>query len=182
MAAYSSTTRKHSMAPRGPLTTRDAAEALFSAPKKDAASAVEKRAIPGTKELVSLKIDSDVLAHFQEDGPGWQERINDVLRAHVGGRRRGNLSRRHVVSGFRRGTPLCRCASVGSFQRPSKTFSAVGIIIRAVLKPQPPTPAHKHPSPHPATASPAPSAKPTPRRRFHTPGSNGHRHRRDLGG
>ena len=38
-------------------------------------------AIPNTRELVSLKIDSDVLAHFQADGPGWQERINDTLRA-----------------------------------------------------------------------------------------------------
>ncbi|WP_193393708.1 BrnA antitoxin family protein, partial [Rhizobium ecuadorense] len=36
---------------------------------------------PNTKELVSLKIDSDVLAFFQENGPGWQDRINDVLRA-----------------------------------------------------------------------------------------------------
>ncbi|WP_421425118.1 BrnA antitoxin family protein, partial [Agrobacterium rosae] len=35
---------------------------------------------PNTKELVSLKIDSDVLAYFQQDGPGWQERINDFLR------------------------------------------------------------------------------------------------------
>jgi uncharacterized protein (DUF4415 family) len=31
--------------------------------------------------MVSIKIDSDVLAFFQEDGPGWQERINDCLRA-----------------------------------------------------------------------------------------------------
>ena len=71
------------MAPRRPLNPRDAAEALFSAPKKVAAPAVEKRAIPGTKELVSLKIDSDILAHYQEDGPGWQERMNDVLRAYM---------------------------------------------------------------------------------------------------
>ncbi|MBN7806524.1 MULTISPECIES: BrnA antitoxin family protein [Agrobacterium] len=66
--------------PRRPLDPRDAAEALFAAPKKAAAPAVEKRAIPNTKELVSLKIDSDVLAYFQQDGPGWQERINDFLR------------------------------------------------------------------------------------------------------
>ena len=39
------------------------------------------RALPNIKELVSLKIDSDVLALFQEDGPGWQDRINDTLRA-----------------------------------------------------------------------------------------------------
>jgi uncharacterized protein (DUF4415 family) len=32
------------------------------------------------KEPVSIKLDSDLLAHFQEDGPGWQGRINDALR------------------------------------------------------------------------------------------------------
>jgi len=48
--------------------------------KKTPASAVERPALPNTKELVSLRIDSDVLAFFQEDGPGWQDRINDALR------------------------------------------------------------------------------------------------------
>jgi len=59
----------------------DAAEALFKPAKKPAAPAVEKRALPETKELVSLKLDSAVLHYFQEDGPGWQDRINDALRA-----------------------------------------------------------------------------------------------------
>lgn len=68
--------------PRRPTNPKDAAEALFSPAKKKApAPAVERPPIPNTKELVSIKIDSDVLAHFQEDGPGWQDRINDVLRA-----------------------------------------------------------------------------------------------------
>ncbi|MGD9476390.1 BrnA antitoxin family protein [Shinella sp. G-2] len=67
--------------PRRPANPKDAAEALFKPMKKAAAPAVERRAIPNVKELVSLKIDSDVLAHFQADGPGWQDRINDVLRA-----------------------------------------------------------------------------------------------------
>lgn len=55
--------RMHIMAqkPRRPLDPRDAAQALFAAPRKAAAPAVEKRAIPTTKELASLKIDSDVL-------------------------------------------------------------------------------------------------------------------------
>lgn len=44
------------------------------------APAVERRAPPRVKELVSLKLDSDVLAYFQEDGPGWPDRINDALR------------------------------------------------------------------------------------------------------
>lgn len=33
--------------------------------------------------MVSLKLDSAVLEHFQKDGPGWQDRINDALRAFV---------------------------------------------------------------------------------------------------
>lgn len=72
--------------PRRPANPKDAAEALFKPAKKVAAPALEKPTIPGTRELVSLKIDSDVLAHFQADGPGWQERINDILRAAMKGR------------------------------------------------------------------------------------------------
>ncbi len=72
--------------PRRPANPKDAAEALFKPAKKVAASALERPTIPGTRELVSLKIDSDVLAHFQADGPGWQERINDILRAAMKGR------------------------------------------------------------------------------------------------
>lgn len=67
--------------PRRPTNPKDAAEALFKPAKKVAAAAVERPAIPNTKELVSLKLDSDVLAFFQSDGPGWQDRINDTLRA-----------------------------------------------------------------------------------------------------
>ncbi|MHC2364520.1 uncharacterized protein (DUF4415 family) [Rhizobium leguminosarum] len=67
--------------PRRPVNPMDAAEALFKPAKKKLEQAVERPALPNTKELVSLKIDSDVLAFFQENGPGWQDRINDVLRA-----------------------------------------------------------------------------------------------------
>ncbi|MBN9137118.1 MAG: BrnA antitoxin family protein, partial [Phyllobacterium sp.] len=35
------------------------------------------------KEPVSIQIDRAVLEHFQADGPGWQDRINDVLRAAI---------------------------------------------------------------------------------------------------
>ena len=41
-------------------------------------------ALPGVKELVSLRIDQDVLEHFQAGGPGWQDRINDALRKAAG--------------------------------------------------------------------------------------------------
>jgi uncharacterized protein (DUF4415 family) len=40
--------------------------------------------VPGIKETVSLRIDRDVLDRFQEDGPGWQDRINAALRKAVG--------------------------------------------------------------------------------------------------
>ena len=40
--------------------------------------------IPGVKEMVSLRIDRDVLDYFQEDGPGWQDRINAALRKAAG--------------------------------------------------------------------------------------------------
>jgi uncharacterized protein (DUF4415 family) len=34
----------------------------------------------GTKELVSLRIDRDILDRFRAGGPGWQTRLNDALR------------------------------------------------------------------------------------------------------
>ena len=40
--------------------------------------------LPGVKEMVSLRIDKDVLEHFQDDGPGWQDRINEALRKAAG--------------------------------------------------------------------------------------------------
>lgn len=67
--------------PRRPANPKDAAEALFAPVKKAAAPAVEKRAPPAVKEQVMLKLDSAVIEYFQEDGPGWQDRINDALKA-----------------------------------------------------------------------------------------------------
>jgi uncharacterized protein (DUF4415 family) len=40
--------------------------------------------IPNSRELVSLRIDRDVLEYFQESGPGWQDRINEALRKVAG--------------------------------------------------------------------------------------------------
>lgn len=39
---------------------------------------------PEGKELVSLRLDRAVLEYFQEDGAGWQERINAALRKAAG--------------------------------------------------------------------------------------------------
>ncbi len=64
----------------------DQAEAAFkSATSKPAAPEPAKPATPPEgKELVSLRLDRAVLEHFQDDGPGWQDRINAALRAAAG--------------------------------------------------------------------------------------------------
>lgn len=37
-----------------------------------------------TKEQVSLRVDKDVLDRFRANGPGWQSRMNEALRAAAG--------------------------------------------------------------------------------------------------
>ncbi|GGE52751.1 hypothetical protein GCM10007276_32200 [Agaricicola taiwanensis] len=71
--------------PRRPTNALDAAEALFRKPAPRAEVAPARTAAPGAREAVTLKIDQAVLEHFQNDGPGWQDRINDVLRTYVEG-------------------------------------------------------------------------------------------------
>lgn len=65
---------------RRPQNPLDAAEALFKPAKKAASPAPERPAVPAGRETVSIRIDADVLAFFQEDGPGWQDRVNAALR------------------------------------------------------------------------------------------------------
>src|SRR5260221_13212691 len=43
----------------------------------------------GTKELITLRIDRDVLDGFPAGGPGWQTRLNDTLRGAVSTRHAG---------------------------------------------------------------------------------------------
>lgn len=70
---------------RRPTDPRHAADALFKAATTKPPEALPKSpSLPGAKELVSLRIDKDVLEHFQETGPGWQERINEALRKLAG--------------------------------------------------------------------------------------------------
>jgi uncharacterized protein (DUF4415 family) len=65
--------------------SRQAAEMAFKAATSKPAEPMPKSpSLPGVKELVSLRIDRDVLDHFQEGGPGWQERINTALRKAAG--------------------------------------------------------------------------------------------------
>ena len=65
---------------------RKAAEAAFKAvtAKKPEGPPAQAPSLPGAKEMVSLRIDKDVLDHFQKDGPGWQERMNAALRRALG--------------------------------------------------------------------------------------------------
>ncbi len=74
--------------PRRPRTLNDArseAEAAFKkVTTKIAEAPPKKNAVPGVKEQVTLRIDQDVLEHFQSSGPGWQDRINDALRKAMG--------------------------------------------------------------------------------------------------
>ena len=66
-----------------PTDALSVAEAVFKPAMPAAAEPVRvqrERDVPVSKELASIRLDSDLIAHFQEDGPGWQERINDALR------------------------------------------------------------------------------------------------------
>ena len=39
--------------------------------------------LPNKKQLISIRIDSDILAYFRSKGKGYQSRINAVLRTYV---------------------------------------------------------------------------------------------------
>ena len=76
---------------RRPIDPRKAAEAAFKPAEqrpepapKPAGPTPDSAVLPSAKETVSLRIDRDVLEHFQADGPGWQERINQALRRLIG--------------------------------------------------------------------------------------------------
>ncbi len=62
------------------------AEAAFkSASTRPVEPAAPKSSSPPEgKEMVSLRLDRAVLEHFQDDGPGWQDRINAALRIAAG--------------------------------------------------------------------------------------------------
>jgi uncharacterized protein (DUF4415 family) len=71
--------------PRRPTDARAAAEKAFkAATSKPAEMPAPKPVIPQSREMVTLRIDRDVLDRFQADGPGWQERINAALRKAAG--------------------------------------------------------------------------------------------------
>lgn len=70
----------------GRSDARQAAEAAFRAVTTKAPEPipVERPAPPKVRESVTLRLDAAVLEHFQKDGPGWQDRINDALKRIAG--------------------------------------------------------------------------------------------------
>lgn len=68
---------------RRPTDARAAAEAAFrkATTKPPVAAPAAPAVVPGVRETVSLRLDASVLEHFQKDGPGWQDRINEALKA-----------------------------------------------------------------------------------------------------
>lgn len=53
---------------------------------REATGTLTKRGRPKLdqpKKLVSLRLDQEVLDRFRESGPGWQSRINEVLKKAV---------------------------------------------------------------------------------------------------
>jgi uncharacterized protein (DUF4415 family) len=67
------------MAQRPTSDSRSEAEKAFRAvTSKPAELPPKSPTFP--KRTVILRIDQDVLDHFQQDGRGWQDRINTALR------------------------------------------------------------------------------------------------------
>jgi uncharacterized protein (DUF4415 family) len=62
----------------------EAEKAFKAATTKPVEEPAKAPSLPGVKEMVSLRIDRDVLDFFQDDGPGWQDRINAALRKAAG--------------------------------------------------------------------------------------------------
>jgi uncharacterized protein (DUF4415 family) len=65
------------------MTRRPTYDARTAAEKAFKAATTKPIEVLPPKAL-SLRIDRDVLDFFQEDGPGWQDRINAALRKAAG--------------------------------------------------------------------------------------------------
>ena len=79
---------------------------VFSPAFLEAAATAKRRRGPQkapTKQLVSLRVDPDVLAAYRATGKGWQGRINQTLAAHVPARRRTSGKKPTANTRARRG-------------------------------------------------------------------------------
>lgn len=50
---------------------------------EEPAVAVKPQTINGVKQIVTIRLDVDMLEWFKSAGPGYQTRINQVLREHM---------------------------------------------------------------------------------------------------
>ena len=69
---------------RGPSDPRSMAEAAFKSATTAPPLPTAKAPPPGVREAITLRVDRAVLDFFQKDGPGWQERMHEVLRQAAG--------------------------------------------------------------------------------------------------
>lgn len=77
------TTREHAMQVHGAALASAKALSRADGAVAGAVAAVRKPGrppSPSPKIATKLRLDADVLARFRADGPGWQSRINAVLR------------------------------------------------------------------------------------------------------
>ena len=73
------------MARRPTSDSRSEAEKAFKAVTTKPAELPPKApALPHVKHTVTLRVDQDVLDYFQQDGIGWQDRMNAALRKSAG--------------------------------------------------------------------------------------------------
>ena len=72
------------MGQRPTSDSRSEAEKAFRAVTTKPAELPPKGPAFAPKRTVTLRIDRDVLDHFQQDGRGWQDRINTALRKAAG--------------------------------------------------------------------------------------------------
>jgi len=86
---------------------RDAQPLMHVLPPETAAAVRRYRGQRGpqqrpTKELISLRVDRDVVAAYRATGDGWQTRANEALKAYA---KKSGLAGRAVGTGRRRATP-----------------------------------------------------------------------------
>ncbi len=62
---------------------RAVAEDPDAAPLLDAEWFKNAELVYPDKQMISIRLDADVLKHFRGTGPRWQTRINSVLKAYV---------------------------------------------------------------------------------------------------
>jgi len=73
------------MARRPTSDSRSEVEKAFKAVTTKPAELPPKApALPHVKHTVTLRVDQDVLDYFQQDGIGWQDRMNAALRKAAG--------------------------------------------------------------------------------------------------